>query len=1450
GDTAEEAVVLDLGGNVRFADDGPAIDAAVTDGDAVTLTTFDAETVGGTSVDVSVADFGGAFSVASSDYGADGAGSIAWEYGLVIDNATSGLTSDGVPVELSMNGDVVEGRANGVLVFTVAVDADTGVVTLTQYEEIDHDLPGSDSNYDSQLEALADDVLSLSGTATITDGDGDTAEETVLLDLGGNIQFADDGPRAFDNLWALLDDDALTGGNAGGTGDDADNANTSGTLGHDFGADGAGSIAFQTTGAPAGFQYVASGSDILIQQDQGNGFVTVITVTLDPLTGDYTVTQNLPVMHADGDAENNVFFTLRYIVTDGDGDTAYCNLRISVDDDTPEAVDGVSSGTVDEDGLAGNPGGNGDVAGEATVATGSVTSLFSAGADSPLTFGLDTAAVVSYLESLGLQTHGNDLSYELNGDTITATIPNATIFTFTLSSNGDWEFQLLCPLDHPTAGTEDDIVIDFGPLIQATDADGDTVNATGSVLITVDDDTPVADPDTNSLTEDTASVGGNVITDDSFGGDMAGDPAVVGVTGFNGVAGTVNGGTQGEFGFLQLNEDGTYTYSLDTTLVQGLDDGESETDSFTYTIVDADGDTSTTTLIITINGVNDRPDALDDTNWVLDVTIGPDPTTSGNVLQDIAHPGAPSGTFADVADTDVDGDTLTVTAINGGSVGASLGGSYGSIVINADGSYTYTLDSDNTDVIALNEGDTLTDTFQYRVSDGTMTDWAFVTITIFGTNDAPVLTPDAVTVSEEGLPGGNPDNVGNPTDTTDSFTASGQIGIVDPDSSSFQVTLSIPTTPGLTSAGLPIIWQLSPDGQALVGSTTEGTVILIGIDDTGAYTVDLVGQIDHSDTSSEDTVSFGIDVSVSDGSATTTLTNGITVTIEDDSPIIGDMTPDSVTIGNFDNATGTGTFDYSPGGDGHGEFQITYTGTPIDGLTYTLTQLDNDNDGQNDGAILTASANGTDVYTLEVDVDGNYTYTLLAPDTGSSETISLSNLSAGGPGFRELEDDPSTALNEAGRIEFSSNGNGVNASTPGFGVSNQWTDPGEFFTMEFHAPGTVGNDAPQVDADILTGLSLTVQQVRGGPTDFRWTVTRYNDDGTVAETETGVLTVSSTGVLEIPATISFSELRLENIDSSGSVRFDTSVTVERSILPQDLTLDFDISATDSDGDTTSVSDLSIFIDADITSAATIKVLDDTLMADAEVVDMAMFASASTAQQDGSRMMARATEATAIAASAAAFAMPTIEAGFEQDFGQTASAGDLMVNFEFAAAPTLEAPQMPEGYAIAFDGRVELDAGAGQDIGMANILGNGGDFQAAMGDAVAAPDMGGFEYAAADEGFTAMPSAFEGLAIGDAGSAMEALLMLEANPPAADAAELADAGKALGEAVADLAAEAQVDNVVAHFAANDTGAGNGDAISVPVEGLLDGMIGNDLPFHTVGIAQTDQTDEAALVAASA
>ena len=149
--------------------------------------------------------------------------------------------------------------------------------------------------------------------------------------VGQQIVIEDDGPAVSANATALLDDDALPGGNPGGTGDDVDSANTSGTLGHSFGTDGAGSFAFLTTGAPDGFTYELSGSDLLIKQ----GTTTVVTVTLDTATGAYTVTQNAPIVHAAGSDENNQAFTLNYQVTDGDGDTADGTLAIDVDDDTP-----------------------------------------------------------------------------------------------------------------------------------------------------------------------------------------------------------------------------------------------------------------------------------------------------------------------------------------------------------------------------------------------------------------------------------------------------------------------------------------------------------------------------------------------------------------------------------------------------------------------------------------------------------------------------------------------------------------------------------------------------------------------------------------------------------------------------------------------------------------------------------------------------------------------------------------------------------------------------------------------------------------------------------------------------------------------------------------------------------------------------------------------------------
>ena len=72
----------------------------------------------------------------------------------------------------------------------------------------------------------------------VTDGDGDTVDGTIAINVD------DDTPNVSANSAVQLDDETETGGLAGGTDDvDPNTANTTGTLGHAFGADGAGTVA-------------------------------------------------------------------------------------------------------------------------------------------------------------------------------------------------------------------------------------------------------------------------------------------------------------------------------------------------------------------------------------------------------------------------------------------------------------------------------------------------------------------------------------------------------------------------------------------------------------------------------------------------------------------------------------------------------------------------------------------------------------------------------------------------------------------------------------------------------------------------------------------------------------------------------------------------------------------------------------------------------------------------------------------------------------------------------------------------------------------------------------------------------------------------------------------------------------------------------------------------------
>ena len=131
-------------------------------------------------------------------------------------------------------------------------------------------------------------------------------------------------------------------------------------------------------------------------------------------------------------------------------------------------------------------------------------------------------------------------------------------------------------------------------------------------------------------------------------------------------------------------------------------------------------------MTITINGVNDAPEAVDDT----------DSTNEDTVLSVPAD-----GVLTN--DTDVDTtDTKTVTKVNGSeaNVGTQFALASGALLkLNEDGSYDY---DPNDQFEHLQVGETATDDFTYTVTDGEgESATATVTITINGVNDAPEATP-------------------------------------------------------------------------------------------------------------------------------------------------------------------------------------------------------------------------------------------------------------------------------------------------------------------------------------------------------------------------------------------------------------------------------------------------------------------------------------------------------------------------------------------------------------------------------------------------------------------------------------------------------------------------------------------------------------------------------------
>ncbi|MFN4238818.1 MAG: beta strand repeat-containing protein, partial [Vogesella sp.] len=175
-------------------------------------------------------------------------------------------------------------------------------------------------------------------------------------------------------------------------------------------------------------------------------------------------------------------------------------------------------------------------------------------------------------------------------------------------------------------------------------------------------------------------------------------------------------------------------------------------------------------------------------------------------------------------------------------------------------------------------------TFTYTVSDGKGgTDTATVTVKVNPVADAPVVTATTVAVSEEGLAGGLADSTGNPSDTTNSKTATGTMSIVDPDGDAISSVVLVAPTTALTSAGQTVTWSGS-NTNTLTATAGGQTVATITIDNSGKYTVNLLKAIDHPSGNGENVLSLNVGVKATAGGVATTGT--LTVNVEDDAPAV------------------------------------------------------------------------------------------------------------------------------------------------------------------------------------------------------------------------------------------------------------------------------------------------------------------------------------------------------------------------------------------------------------------------------------------------------------------------------------------------------------------------------------------------------------------------------------
>ncbi|MDR8365471.1 retention module-containing protein, partial [Pseudomonas sp. JL3] len=420
----------------------------------------------------------------------------------------------------------------------------------------------------------------------------------------------------------------------------------------------------------------------------------------------------------------------------------------------------------------------------------------------------------------------------------------------------------------------------------------------------------------------------------------------------------------------------SYSYTLVGNETHAAGDGANNlSEQFTVVASDSNGDTATGSLDVNIT--DDVPKAIDDTNAnsASETLL----TLTGSVLPN-----------------DVQGaDRIATGPDSGPIIGGTFNGTYGTLVLNPNGTYTYTLNTGDADFKALNGGGNATENFVYTLTDSDGDTSTATLVLNIHNNDDPVtldglnVNGGELTVYEKNLSDGTSPN-------TPALTQSGTFTVTALDGLQTLTVGGIAVVTSGVAAGFP---------QSIV-TALGNTLTITGFNSTTgvvSYSYTLTDNETHPNANGANSITENLDVVATDIDGSTAL-GQINVNIVDDLPTAN---PDLATIAEGATASGNVLNNDVGGADGPAlsgavvgvragsdtsTSAIGGLNTQINGTYGYLTLDANGNAVYHSNPNSVSAPGATDVFTYTVrDADGDESTTTITINVADCTLVAVSD---------------------------------------------------------------------------------------------------------------------------------------------------------------------------------------------------------------------------------------------------------------------------------------------------------------------------------------------------------------------------------------------------------------------------------------------------------------------------